>query len=418
MQTREIQTQFSQILEDASKQIVDYSYLHMNEAIPKVYERAQEVLKQAKAQGVSLDLTTKANTNSSSDVNILCLALAVNDLPYIEELLKNEFHPDKYHYQAKNLFPKIVSYEAVQLLLKYGVLQKIKKENQQLFDSLKQRSAFITFADVRELSPPAAETEYKELPLAKSRGWKDERIVYLSADGNHRFDIIDLTCYGIYNFGAYSINKDKTLLANYNLLPHTYSSCADKHAHHKKTYNQPDTDQLRTLYVLSIGLNMLPPSHILQLRQIARQKLGATTNDWVPIRYPTGATLCTFEAIDEFLGLYIYHNPKLFKELDPKACKELPYSLRMTPWRGIGVFTGHIPGFGFINHENVFAIYEAIFAKEPKLDLFKLLRDEKAKESQQKLVAPVKTGMFAAAAEKPRELTDDEKDSLTVTFWM
>ncbi|MHB1948214.1 MAG: hypothetical protein ACYCQI_08880 [Gammaproteobacteria bacterium] len=425
----ELQQQFEQVLEKAEV-IINQAYLDSYETdLREVYAQAMTVIQNAKKLGIALDLTTKSKKHSSHDINILCLVLAVNDLSQIDELLANDFNPNRYQYNSEYPFSKITSYEAVQLLLKHGVLQKIKEQSPRLFDSLKQSSAFITLADIRELNPPVPEQEYKELPLAKS--FWSKKVVEFNQDSSSR-DIVDQACLGIYNLGVKMINKDKKLLANYNLLPETYSKCADEHrsdlAQHLAEYNKPYMGQLKTLYVLRIGLDTLKPEVVWELRKKARV-LDYDTNDMNPICYPTGAKFFSFEAIKEFLELYISNNPKRFDPIGNKNLGEyeriqLDWSLRFRPRKlGIGEFTGFIPGFGFINSDNILKIYHAVVANEPEIDIFKLLLDEKMKQQAassvthevhlfaKKLVRPF-IGLFSLkATEKPQQLEFEEKKS-------
>lgn len=423
----ELQQQFEQIIEKAAV-IINQKYLDTYQKnIHEIYKHALAHIQKAKEIEVALDLTVKAKKNSYHDFTILSLAFAVNNLSHIDELLTNEFNPNKYQYNSEHPFSKIKSYEAVQLLLKHGVLQKIKEQSPRLFDSLKQSSEFVTLADIRELSPPVLEQEYKELALAKSF-WNKE-IVEFNKNASSS-DIVDQACLGVYNLGVKAINKDRNLLANYNLLPQTYSHCAGEHrsdlAQHLAENNKPYTGQLKTLYVLKLGLDTLEPEVILELLNKSHV-LQTKTNRHVPICYPTGAKFASFEAIKAFLELYICHNPKRFDSIRHKYRYELieieddwKYRFRPQMLFGIGEFTGFVPGFGFINAENIRDIYHAIFASEPKVDIFKLLQDEKMKQqvvSQgakgshlfvKKLFKPL-IGFFSSTA---KTLEHDEKKAV------
>lgn len=43
---------------------------------------------------------------------------------------------------------------------------------------------------------------------------------------------------------------------------------------------------------------------------------------------------------------------------------------------GVGFFTGEIPGYGYIDSNNISEVIDLIMSKTPKLDVFKLLQSD------------------------------------------
>ncbi|MHB1948885.1 MAG: hypothetical protein ACYCQI_12335 [Gammaproteobacteria bacterium] len=378
-----LQAELNKVLDQTAKIITQRVY--KEDDIEIICNEAISIVEKAKKSDIHLDLTAKSQAFSIYNISILSIALAADKLEFIDELLQDQFHSSKYNYQSVNsrLSLPIKSYPAVQRLLKHGVLQQIKEKNPLLFKEL-LHNVYVSLANIREFDTLPPEFEYSELPL--KTGYRQSVYTLPKTQdfaSHNKYTLCFEIIYGLYNLGVEIINKDKKLLANYNLLPQTYSAHFVNRGDSRVT--KPYNGQLKALYVMRIALDSLAIEDIWKYYAVICEQVNGCTQR-SSIEFPDGAGFINVFAAADVFGLYITNNLLQFAEYRDKAHKisDMLTDDRLAEQKGIGFFTGEMPEFGFIDSKNIMTIINNIMAKEPKLDIFQLLQNASEEISYRK----------------------------------
>lgn len=339
---------------------------------------------------VVLDLASPAKKIEKSGyapqpgmADLLHIAVIANDLPWIDRLLADAFHPSKIKctestdYENLNaMLQNVQSYQTVESFLKYGMFRIYSNERARNYFTGALKNQYIAFANLHTLKFEVKsngfqlklpeEKECKQIQFKTDRSGQLIKLPSVIKEKQKSVADVEIHFFALYNFGAAIINSDPGLLENYNLIPQTNTGYDDL-----GVLAVPKIGHLKLLYILSVALKKLPFENIFQIRQ---------SYDWLreghcsSITFPNGCTLRSAKSLIEILAAYMSVHAGEFAKFGKLPSYNLFYNF--------GSFTGKIPHFNYIDSENLIAVSQSLFSDKPEVDLIAALRTEADKPQQ------------------------------------